>query len=131
MKLPAIILLGLLSLTRSKAQQSQPQSAISVKVTNNVVAGYTAKACVNGNKHQEVGRNDRIHLSADDLCDPFKKKTSQANSSIGITYLSNYHKNVPSFEQTIDDNIHYRSYIQTTSGAIFYYDEIVRIGRRN
>ncbi|MCX8149175.1 hypothetical protein [Thermaurantimonas aggregans] len=52
------------------------------------------------------------------------------NSNIGFTYCSNYYKNVPVAERTKDDHEHQRSYVQTTSGAIYYYDEIYRMGRR-
>ncbi|MFN4298998.1 MAG: hypothetical protein ACK4EX_04595 [Thermaurantimonas sp.] len=52
------------------------------------------------------------------------------NSNIGFTYRSNYYKNVPVEERTKDDHLHQRSYVQTTSGAIYYYDEIYRMGRR-
>ncbi|GCD80113.1 hypothetical protein JCM30197_13600 [Schleiferia thermophila] len=82
-------------------------------------------------KYQKAQTNNKVHLVLKDVYSQLKTNMARGNSSIGFTYMSNYHKNVPSYEQTLDDNIHYRSYIQTTSGAIFYYDEIVRIGRRN
>lgn len=52
------------------------------------------------------------------------------NHFIGHTFRSNYYKNVPLQEQTPDDNISYRPYIQTTSGSIIYYEEIYQMGRR-
>ncbi len=54
-----------------------------------------------------------------------------SNHLVGYTFLSNYYKNVPIDERTADDNIHFRPYIQTTSGAIYYYEEIKHIGRRH
>lgn len=53
-----------------------------------------------------------------------------SNHSLSFTYRSNYYKNVPGNERTADDNIFFRPYIQTTSGAIYYYDELYRMGRR-
>lgn len=53
-----------------------------------------------------------------------------SNHLVGYTFLSNYYKNVPKDQRTADDNIHFRPYIQTTSGAIFYYEEIKQMGRR-
>lgn len=53
------------------------------------------------------------------------------NTSLGFTVFSNYYKNVPVEERSPNDNVFSRSYIQTTSGAIYYYDEIYRMGRRH
>lgn len=73
----------------------------------------------------EKGESFRISIM-----DHFSAVSPNANHLLGYTFLSNYYKNVPRDERTADDNVHFRSYIQTTSGSIYYYDEIQRFGRR-
>lgn len=131
MKLMVLVLVGLLKLTYIRAQHSESISGLISDDPTNSMAEDSANSLDHVSKYQNVHSINRLYLFPKNAYNQVLLNTSYGNRSIGFTYMSNYHKNVPRQEQTKDDNLHFRSYIQTTSGAIYYYDEIVRMGRRN